>query len=159
MARLPIWLTRVQSDSMLPGLRDGQLVCTVAVPRWIRLPRGAVVAVDSRELDRRIVKRVIGLPGEHLELGGGRTTVDGRSILEPYATTSTGPRSFDVPPGHYLLLGDNRAASSDARHWRRPFVTRREIIGVLATRPRRLASRRRSPAGTPDVPTGRGRIR
>ena len=158
MTRLPLWLTRVRSDSMLPGLRDGQLVCTVGVPRRCRLPRGVVVAVESRELGRRIVKRVVGLPGEHVELDGGRTTVDGRSIPEPYATASTDASTFDVPQGHYLLLGDNRAVSSDARRWHQPYVARGDIVGVLFTRSRASERWPASPEGTDGRRTRSGRI-
>lgn len=134
MARPPIWMTRVQSDSMAPFLRHGQLVWTVALPRRLPIRRGAVVAVDSGELGRRIVKRVVGLPGEHLDIEGSLLFVDGQPITERYASPSTGSWAFDVPPAHYLLLGDNRSASSDSRRWRHPYVPRSEIVGRLVTR-------------------------
>lgn len=134
MARLPVWLTRVRSNSMMPSLRDEQLVWTVSVPRRHRLRRGAIVAVDSRELGLRIVKRVVGLPGEQLQLHDGEVSVDGHPLAEPHATLGTDSCSFDVPEGHYLLLGDDRSASSDARRWRNPYVARAEIVGILVTR-------------------------
>ena len=125
---LPLWLTRVQSYSMAPGLRDGQLVWTVR-PR--SLHRGAVVAVDSRQVGRRIVKRIIGMAGEQVRLDGSRVLVDGHILPEPYATASTYRGEFLVPEGHYLLLGDNRDASTDARSWSDPYVPRTEIVGLL----------------------------
>ena len=142
MRRLPLWLTRVQHDSMAPCLRDGQLVWTIRSRPRHRLRRGAVVAVDSRELGRRIVKRIIGLPGEHLRLEGGELWVDGRRIAEPYATPTHFPGTFDVPEEHYLLLGDNRLASNDSRAWGRPYVARTEIVGVVLQRNRQTHPRR-----------------
>ena len=134
MQHLPLWLTRVQSDSMTPCLRNGQLVWTVRCRSDRGLRRGAVVVVDSRELGCRIVKRIVGLPGEHLRLEGSELRVDGRPLAEPYAIHSSSRGTFDVPEGHYLLLGDNRVASNDARAWRHPYVARAEIVGVLLQR-------------------------
>jgi signal peptidase I len=120
---------------MTPCLRDGQLVLTVRAWRAIR--RGAVVAVDSREVGHRIVKRVAGLPGEHVRIDSGGVWIDDELLPEPHASRATYRGTFDVPQGHYLLLGDNRAASSDSRSWRNPFVSREEIVGVLIHRWRR----------------------
>lgn len=145
MHQPPLWLTRVEMDSMAPCLRDGQLVWTIRSRREHRLRRGAVVAVDSRELGRRIVKRIVGLPGEHLRLEGSALWVDGHRIAEPYASRSCSRGTFDVPEEHYLLLGDNRVASNDSRSWRLPYVARTEIVGVLLTRA--LGSSRAASAG------------
>jgi signal peptidase I len=67
------------------------------------------------------VKRVVGLPGEHVVCcdTGGRITVDGKPLVEPYLT-GPGPASgtaFDVvvPPGRLWVMGDNRADSADSR--------------------------------------------
>ncbi|KAB8198646.1 signal peptidase I [Lysobacter maris] len=128
---LPLWLTRVVSNSMAPGLRDGQLVLTLKPLRGHRFRRGAVVAVDSRELGRRIVKRIVGLPGERVRIEVGRIWVDGQILVEPYASASAYQGAFAVPEDHYLLLGDNRDASSDSRSWRNPYVGRDEIAGIL----------------------------
>lgn len=147
MVRLPLWLTQVRSNSMVPCLRDGRLVWTVSLPPKRRLRRSAVVAVDSRELGHRIVKRVVGLPGEHLQLEEGRVYVDGRLLAEPYATPGTDSGTFDVPEGHYFLLGDDRRASSDSRRWRHPYVARIEIIGVLITRSPKVRVVPTAPAG------------
>lgn len=139
---LPLWLTRVLSNSMAPGLRDGQLVLTLRPRRRHCFRRGAVVAVDSREVGRRIVKRIIGLPGERVRMEGGRVWLDGQRLAEPYASASASAYqgTFDVPEGHYLLLGDNRDASSDSRTWRNPYVGRGEIAGVLLHKNRKIGS-------------------
>jgi signal peptidase I len=116
---------------MAPGLRDGQLILTVRPRRKHRFRRGAIVAVDSREVGQRIVKRIIGLPGDHLRLEGSHVWVNGHLLDEPYASAAIHRATFDVPAGHYVLLGDNRDASSDSRSWRRPYVSRAEIAGIL----------------------------
>jgi signal peptidase I len=121
---------------MSPLLRDGQLALTVRLRRKSLPDRGAVVAVDSRELGCRVIKRIVGLPGEHLRIDGRGVFVNGRRLAEPYATSSSAYRgSFHVPGHHYLLLGDNRDESSDSRCWRHPYVARTEIVGRLLTKP------------------------
>lgn len=130
-ASLPIWLTRVRSHSMEPTLHDGQLVWTRALRRTDRLQRGDLVVVDSAELGRRIVKRVIGLPTEHLAIRAGTVSVNGVDLHEPYASASFFNGTFTVPDDSYLLLGDNRDASHDSRSWREPYVRRDQIAGRL----------------------------
>lgn len=78
-----------------------------------------------------MVKRIIGLPCEQVTFGDGIVSIDGAALDEPYATPATYRGTFAVPSGHYLLLGDNRDASDDARSWQRPFVTRAELVGRL----------------------------
>lgn len=87
-ARWPLWLTRVEGQSMNPTLRYGQLVPTWAVRRNNNVRRGDLVVVDSGELGRRIVKRVTGFPYEHIAIVKGRMFVDGRVLDEPYAAPS-----------------------------------------------------------------------
>jgi signal peptidase I len=145
---LPAWLTRVESDSMEPTLHDGQLAWTRALRHTDRLQRGDLVVVDSTELGRRIIKRIIGLPAERVVIRGGRVSVDGVALDEPYASASYFDGSFAVPDGSYLLLGDNRDAYQDSRSWENPYISRRQIRGRI-----RLRHRRARPA--PDAPGGR----
>ena len=63
-----------------------------------------------------VVKRVVGLPGERVRLAGGRVEVDGRVLHEPYLDGGAGDGlDLRLGPDQYLVLGDNRAASSDGR--------------------------------------------
>jgi len=82
-----------------------------------------------------VVKRIIGLPGEHVVITDGRVYINGSDVPldEPFlretAFGSFGP--FDVPENSYFVLGDNRNRSSDSRHWDNSFVQRESIIGRL----------------------------
>lgn len=84
---------------------------------------------------QKFIKRIIGLPGELVQIQDGKIYIDGStsSLEEPYLkedwTRNTGPYEFVVPEGCYFVMGDNRNDSLDSRYWNNPFVTEDEIIG------------------------------
>ena len=125
-----VWLTRVESWSMAPTLRPGSLLLTRRLRRSDGVRRGDVVVLRSAELGRRLVKRVVGLPGEMVVVDSRGVSVAGVRLAEPYVLVNSGAGgSFSVPDGAYLVLGDNRGRSSDSRSWRQPFVARSAIEG------------------------------
>lgn len=127
----PVWLTPVRGRSMEPTLHPGQLVPTRRIRATDPVRRGDVVVADSTELGRRIIKRVIGLPGEHVLILDGQVIVEGRPLDEPYARPSIFNGRFLVPDDSVLLLGDNRDASRDSRTWSQPYIPRSQLRGRL----------------------------
>jgi len=134
---------RVDGESMLPTLKDDQFLLvnklvyfklntsrlSKIIPFWkddtpsehfpIHPPKRGEVVVFRNPLntDQDFVKRVIGLPGEKVEIRRGVTYIDGVPLDEPYLT-ETDPRTF--PPvmlkeKEYFVMGDNRINSNDSR--------------------------------------------
>ena len=125
---------RVSGYSMHPTLVDGQhlIANKLIYSRFSFHPPyhgDIVIMVHPKDPSRDIVKRVIGLPGDIIEIEEGRVIRNGETLNESYV--GNGDRStreaVEVPPGSYFVLGDNRAASTDSRAW--GFVADEHIIG------------------------------
>jgi signal peptidase I len=113
---------RIEGYSMEPNLHQGQyLIVNKAVYKWLHPPqRGDIVVFEyPRAPDRDFIKRVIGLPGETVEVRGGSVYIDGIPLDEPYlpqrTNGSVAPRNLG--DNEFFVLGDNRDNSSDSRSW------------------------------------------
>jgi signal peptidase I len=85
------------------------------------------------------IKRIVGLPGERVEVQAGAVRVDGRPIDEPYVRyrDRRSAPTVIVPPHAYYVLGDNRADSDDSRDWgvlHDTDVSGRAVIGIWPLR-------------------------
>ena len=83
---------------------------------------------DDESVD--YLKRIIGLPGETVEIISGKVYINGELLDEPYLseepTGDFGP--YQVPEDSYFMLGDNRAVSKDSRYWHNTYVKKDKII-------------------------------
>jgi signal peptidase I len=164
------WNT-VPTGSMKPTILEGDRIFVNKLAYDLRVPlthvsifriddpkRGDIIIFDSKAADTRLVKRVIGLPGDVVEMRDNRLRINGVEArysnveyavdaifaIESYAGMAhrielapTGVSQFSsfgpvkVPHGQYLVLGDNRDNSADSRV--RGFIPRGEIVGDART--------------------------
>jgi signal peptidase I len=114
---------RVQGTSMLPLLEDGErIVVNKFVYRFRPIERGDVVVFwYPKDPSVSFIKRVVGLPGDTVELSKGVVHVNGAPVAEPYIRrqfkdSDTYP-PVQVSKGFYYVLGDHRNSSNDSRSW------------------------------------------
>ncbi|MDD3528930.1 MAG: signal peptidase I [Gallionellaceae bacterium] len=160
----------IPSGSMRPSLLEGDVVLVNRLAYDLKLPltdivlthlgepaRGDIVTFTSPRDGTRLIKRIVGLPGDRVAMRGNRLYINGTAAsydvpetsLEPGAIPAmrltesvagagwqvqflarAGARDFGpvrVPAGHYLMLGDNRDNSADSRWF--GFVPRQRLIG------------------------------
>ena len=136
---------KVEGSSMDPTLMDGEFLLVnrlvylridrerlaKIVPFWrvreespryaIHAPKRGEIIVFQFPLDpnKDFVKRVVGLPGETIEMRDGRVFVNGGLLEEPYLTVKDRSNAAPVrlKEGEYYVLGDNRSHSNDSRSW------------------------------------------
>lgn len=119
---------RVLNISMIPTLEPGELVMVNKLAYKLgELQRGDIIIFHYDESED-YVKRLIGLPGDEVEVKNGIVYISGVPRIETYLNevpTYTG--AWVVPEGKVFVLGDNRNASSDSHNW--GFVSQEEIMG------------------------------
>jgi signal peptidase I len=114
---------RVQGTSMLPLLEDNQrIVVNKFVYRFSPIQRGDVVVFwYPKDPSVSFIKRVIGLPGDLIEVHRGIVTVNGSPLREDYVQAAyrddESYPSEEVKKGYYYVLGDHRNSSNDSRSW------------------------------------------
>jgi signal peptidase I len=121
---------RIEGDSMEPNLHNGEYVLIDKISYLLHPPeRGDVVVFTPPNNERDYIKRVIGLPGDTVEVKGGQVYVNGVKLDEPYLqqVILRDESARVVEQGRYFVLGDNRNNSSDSRSF--GTITPQSIVG------------------------------
>ncbi len=121
---------QVRGSSMEPTLFNGQYLVVSKAVYWIRpVERGDVIVFHPpNNPDDDYIKRVVGLPGENLEIRDGVVWVDGMRLAEPMIENPGSYSGFwKLQDDEYFVLGDNRRNSSDSHTW--GLLPRENIIG------------------------------
>ena len=111
---------RVDGASMEPTLQSGEFVIVNKLAYTFGDPSiGDVIVFHlPRDPDQEYIKRVIGLPGDRVEIKDGEVFVNGEILSEEYiAASPVYENAWDVPSDSLFVLGDNRNNSSDSHNW------------------------------------------
>ena len=147
---------KIPSSSMVPTLQIGDYILVLKYSYGISLPfvthspyqwstptRGEIVVFTrpddpktaEDDSDKHIIKRVIGVAGDTVQVQGTQVLVNGKALDEPYARWANGGNlegyfgPMTVPAGHIFLMGDNRDHSLDSRFWSDHFLDVRRVKG------------------------------
>jgi signal peptidase I len=130
---------KVYGSSMLPTIEEGEYIMVSKATFFFNDPqRGDIIVFHSpQDPNTDLIKRIIAVPGDTVEIRDDKVSVNGTTLAEPY--TLEPPHYLmlpeEIPPGHYFVLGDNRNNSSDShRGWivdsqRVLTVPRQNIVG------------------------------
>lgn len=127
--------TVVFGQSMEPNLHANQRLIVDKLSYKLHSPqRDDIVVVDRPDMDEMLVKRIIALPGETVEIRRGIVYVNGQAVPElyPHDLSEYDMRPLRLEPLSYFVLGDNRGNSNDSRYFGP--IKREEIIGRVWVR-------------------------
>ena len=130
---------KIATPNMSPALKVGDVRKATKVGEDYVIKRFEVVIFNLPEEVRKvsgdapgakIISRVVGLPGEKLEIRAGAVYINGELLAEPFKATldkSKNVAPIIVPENEYFMLGDNRPESLDSRYWKKATIAGSEI--------------------------------
>jgi signal peptidase I len=121
---------RVDGFSMIPTLENGEFVLVSKVDyRFSDVERGDIIVFHfPMDPEQELIKRVIGLPGDVVNVQNGQVSVNGQTLSEPYiAAAPAYSGEWIVPDNQLFVLGDNRNDSSDSHSW--GFLPFEKVVG------------------------------
>ena len=125
-------LSYIPSSSMESTIMTGNIVFStrydVDVDELKRYDILTFIAPDNPEIT--YIKRLIGLPGETIEVKEGKVYADGVELDDSFIKNSqnqVGDGIYEIPEGCYFFMGDNRNNSKDSRFWENPYVPIEDI--------------------------------
>lgn len=132
-----IELTYVPSTSMVPTLQVQDIEISSKLHYFFKAPERGDIVIFYRDNDPKfeklLTKRVIGIPGDKIEIKNKILYINDVAYNEPYLAKDAGENfgPVTVPEDQYFMLGDNRYYSLDARFWEETFVSSKNIIGKV----------------------------
>ena len=136
-----ITLEQVVGPSMSPTLKDGDIVVlNKFIYKFKSIKRGDIVSLNYADT-KYLIKRVIGLPGEYVEIKNNQVYI-GNKILKEYYLDDVEMKDFSIknlgydviPDDMYLVLGDNRGNSLDSRSQKVGLISKKDIVGKVNIR-------------------------
>lgn len=130
----------VNQSSMEPTLHEGQMLVIAKINYLVGNPqRGQIVVLKDDTENKLLIKRVIGLPGETVELKDGKVFINDGELSPDYTAAPTYPYMQDqnkwtLPEGEYFVMGDNREHSRDSRAADVGMIDRKKIVGEAVFR-------------------------
>ena len=125
----------VPTGSMIPTINENDKGLVSVIYNTNNMKRGDIIVFYSQEFSETFIKRLIGLPGDKIEIKNGIVFINGEQLEENYVKNKDKYNgTFNVPEGKYFFLGDNRPNSKDSRLWKNPYVNSSDIKGKLQFR-------------------------
>ncbi|TQR17415.1 signal peptidase I [Psychrobacillus soli] len=122
----------VDGESMMPTLQNGDRMVVNKIGYMVGKPDRYDIVVFHAPEQKNYIKRVIGLPGDHVEFNNDQLFINGKKLPEPYLeqykseinegtltddfTLEDITQKHEIPEGYIFVMGDNRRYSKDSRH-------------------------------------------
>lgn len=124
---------RIPSQSMEQTIMTGDRLFGFRLAYLFADPkRGDIIIFNDPDIEgRKLIKRIIGMPGDTVDIKDGVVYINGEELIEDYLGSNDGESygPYEVPEGHYFMMGDNRAHSGDSRMWKNTYLAREDILG------------------------------